>query len=373
MELRPVWAEVDLAAVAHNYKEIRRITRPEAKVMAVVKANAYGHGAVEISKKVLAEGADWLAVAILNEARQLRNAGINAPILILGYTPPEQLARVVELGISQTVYTWETAAALAGAASGLHKTAKVHIKIDTGMTRIGFAPGDESVDMIERISKLPNLEIEGIWTHFAAADIKDKEFTRTQAARFSALVGKLEQRGVHIPLKHVGNSAGVIDLPEFHMDMVRTGITLYGLYPSSEVDRAKLQLKPALSLKARVAFVQPVPAGTTVSYGRTFTAAKDTVIATVPIGYADGYTRAFSNKSDVLIHGRRAPVAGRVCMDQLMVDAGHIEGVQGGDEVVLIGRQGDDEVAADELARILETIVYEITCMIGVRVPRIYI
>lgn len=372
MDLRPAWAEVDLAAVAHNYREIRRITRPEAKIMAVVKANAYGHGAVEISRTVLAEGADWLAVAILDEARQLRNAGINAPILILGYTPPEQLPRVVEQGISQTVYTWDTAKALADMASSLHKKAKIHIKVDTGMTRIGFSTGDESVDAIERISKLPNLEIEGIWTHFAVADIKDKEFTRAQAARFYALVEKLKQKGVYIPLKHVCNSAGAIDLPEYHMDMVRTGITLYGLYPSGEVDKAKLHLRPALSLKARVAYVQPAPAGATVSYGRTFTVEKDTVIATVPIGYADGYTRSFSNKSEMLIHGRRAPVAGRVCMDQLMADVGHIEGVASGDEVVLIGRQGDEEITADELARLLDTINYEITCMIGARVPRVY-
>lgn len=373
MDLRPAWAEVDLSAVAHNFREIRRITKPETKIMAVVKANAYGHGALEISKTVLAEGADRLAVAILNEARELRGAGITAPILILGYTPPEQLAGTVELDICQTVYTWEAAKTLSEAASGLHKTARLHIKVDTGMNRIGFATDDAGVDIIARISELPNLEAEGIWTHFAVADVADKEFTRTQFARFYALVEKLERKGINIPLKHVCNSAGLIDLPEYHLDMVRTGIALYGLYPSGEVDKNRLHLRPALSLKARVAHVQPVRAGSTVSYGRTFTVQNDTVIATVPIGYADGYTRSYSNKSEVLIHGRRAPVAGRVCMDQFMVDAGHIDGVAGGDEIVLIGRQGDEEITADELARLLGTINYEITCMIGARVPRIYV
>lgn len=372
MDLRPAWAEVDLSAVAHNFREIRRITGPETKVMAVVKANAYGHGALEVSRTVLKEGADWLAVAILNEARELRNAGITVPILILGYTPPEQLPQAVELGVSQTVYTMEAAKALSDAAVSLNKKAKIHIKVDTGMTRIGFATRDESIATVYGIYKLPHVEIEGVWTHFAVADIRDKEFSRTQFERFMAFIDKLEKKGVHIPLKHACNSAGIIDLPEFHMDMVRPGISLYGLYPSDEVDKSRVDLKPALSLKARVAYVKPVQAGTTVSYGRTFTVPGDTVVATIPIGYADGYSRLFSNKSGVLIHGRRAPVIGRVCMDQFMVDVGHVDGVTGGDEVVLIGRQGGEEITADELARLLGTINYEITCMIGARVPRIY-
>lgn len=373
MDLRPAWAEVDLSAIAHNFREIRRITKPGTKIMAVVKANAYGHGAPEVSKTVLQEGADWLGVAILNEARELRNAGITAPVLILGYTPPEQLPGVVELGVSQTVYSWETAKILSDAAQSLHKTAKIHIKIDTGMTRLGFAPTDESADIIARIHQLPNMKIEGIWTHFAVADITDKEFSRTQFTRFAGFIENLERLGVHIPLKHACNSAGIIDLPDFHMDLVRPGISLYGLYPSDEVDKSKIQLRPAMSLKARLAYVKPVTAGATVSYGRTFTVEKDTVIATIPVGYADGYTRLLSNKAQVLIRGRRAPVAGRVCMDQFMADVGHIGGVACGDEVVLIGRQGDEEITADELAGLLGTINYEITCMIGARVPRIYI
>ncbi len=372
MNLRPAWVEVDLSAVAHNFRAIRRITAPEAGIMAVVKANAYGHGALEVSRTVLGEGADGLAVAILNEARQLRDAGINAPILIFGYTPPEQLRQVVELAVSQTVFTWEAAKLLNEAAGSLNKTAKIHIKVDTGMARIGFAPDDASVDIIMRISKLPHLEIEGIWTHFAVADSREKDFTRMQYAFFNAFIEKLGQKGVRIPLKHICNSAGLIDLPEYHLDMVRPGICLYGLYPSDEVDKSKLHLKPAMSMKARVAFVKPVSAGTTVSYGRTFTVPRDTVVATIPLGYADGYTRAYSNKAQVLIRGKRAPVIGRVCMDQFMVDAGHIAGVAAGDEVVLMGRQGNEEITVDELAGLLGTINYEITCMVGARMPRIY-
>lgn len=373
MDLRPAWVEVDLSAVAHNFRELRRITAPQTQMMAVVKANAYGHGAVEVSKRVLREGADRLAVAILDEARELRAAGITAPILILGYTPPDQLPRVVEMGIEQTVYTWEAAKTLSEAATSLHKTAKAHIKLDTGMTRLGFSTADENIETVINISKLPNLEIEGIWTHFAVADITDKTFTREQAARFLGFVEKLERQGVHIPLKHVCNTAGIIDTPEFHMDMVRTGIGLYGMYPSDEVDKSRLQLIPAMTFKAMVAYVKPVRAGVTVSYGRTFTVPRDTVVATIPVGYADGYTRLLSGKSEVLIRGRRAPVIGRVCMDQFMADVGHIDGVTGGDEAVLFGRQGDDEIKADELAHILGTINYEITCMIGARVPRIYL
>lgn len=372
MNLRPAWVEVDLSAVAHNFRAIRRITAPEAGIMAVVKANAYGHGALEVSRTVLGEGADGLAVAILNEARQLRDVGINAPILIFGYTPPEQLRQVVELAVSQTVFTWEAAKLLNEAAGSLNKTAKIHIKVDTGMARIGFAPDDASVDIIMRISKLPHLEIEGIWTHFAVADSREKDFTRMQYAFFNAFIEKLAQKGLRIPFQHICNSAGLIDLPEYHLDMVRPGICLYGLYPSDEVDKSKLHLKPAMSMKARVAFVKPVSAGTTVSYGRTFTVPRDTVVATIPLGYADGYTRAYSNKAQVLIRGKRAPVIGRVCMDQFMVDAGHIAGVAAGDEVVLMGRQGNEEITADELAGLLGTINYEITCMVGARMPRIY-
>lgn len=372
---RPVWAEIDLAAIAHNIQELRRATDPKAKLMAVVKANAYGHGAVPVSQVVLQRGADYLGVAILEEARQLREAGINDPILILGYTPAEQAGDLVNLNITQTIYNYDTAVAISQAAVKQGKIAKVHIKIDTGMGRIGFTSADaRTPHEILKIAGLPGLEIEGMFTHFAVAEAPDKEYTYWQYKQFMDLDMRLQQLGLHVPVKHAANTAAIIELPDIHLDMVRAGISVYGLDPSHAVKRENITLKPALSLKTRIAHVKTVPAGVSISYGRTFTTARESVIATIPVGYADGYTRLLSNKTSVLAQGRRVPQIGTICMDQFMIDATDLaETVKPGDEVVLIGRQKDQEITADELAGLIGTINYEIVCMISDRVPRVYI
>ncbi len=370
---RPAWAEIDLSAIAHNIKELRRVTEPRAKIMAVVKANAYGHGAVPVSKTVLANGADYLGVAILDEARELREAGIEAPILILGFTPPEQAAEAIKLDLAQTVYTVKGAEAVSRAAVSLGRTAIVHVKVDTGMGRLGFVTGPRTSEEIIKISRLPGVVVEGMFTHFAVADARDKQYTYEQYEKFADLDSQLKKLGLDIPVKHAANSAAVIDLPDIHLDMVRPGISIYGFYPSNDVLKDKIVLKPALSLKAKVAYVKEVKPETSISYGRTFITTRDTMVATIPVGYADGYTRLFSNKAHVIIHGERVPVIGRVCMDQFMVDVSKVPGVEIGDETVLIGRQGHQQVTADELADLIGTINYEIVCMISDRIPRIYI
>lgn len=372
MPVFPVWAEVDLGAIAHNIKEIRRVTSPSAKVMAVVKGNGYGHGAVEVSRTALENGAEWLGVARVAEGAALREAGIDAPILVLGYIPPEQSGEAVRLRLAQTVYSREMALALSEAASREGKKAKVHFKVDTGMGRIGWVAGRRAVQEILELARLPCLEVEGIFTHFAAADDPDKRYTAEQLDKFLYLVEELRKNGLEIPIKHAANSPALMEMPETHLDMVRAGVIIYGLYPSDKMDRSSVKLRPAMSLKAKVAYVKEVPAGFKISYGCTYTTSKPTVIATLSLGYADGYTRLLSSKGEVLLNGRRAPVVGRVCMDQTMVDVGHIPGVKMGDEAVLIGRQGDEEISADEIAAKLGTINYEIVCMINSRVPRVY-
>lgn len=369
----PVWAEIDLGAIAHNIREVRRVTTPSAKVMAVVKGNGYGHGAVEVSQAALANGADWLGVARVAEGAALREAGIEAPVLVLSYIPPEQSGEVIHHRLSQAVYTREMALALAEAAAGEGTRARVHVKVDTGMGRIGWVAGPGAAREILELARIPHLEIEGLFTHFAAADASDKSYTLEQFHRFIELTDELRKNGLEIPIRHAANSPALMELPETHLDMVRAGIVVYGLYPSDEVDHSRVELRPAMSLKARVAYVKEVPAGFKVSYGCTFTTDRPTVIATLPLGYADGYSRLLSSRGEALLHGRRAPVVGRVCMDQIMVDVGHISGVKMGDEAVLIGRQGDEEISADEVAKKLGTINYEVVCMVSYRVPRVYI
>lgn len=372
MSVVPVWAEVDLAAISHNINEIRRITSPSAKVMAVVKANGYGHGAVEVSRTALACGADWLGVARVAEGVSLRESGIEAPVLILGYIPPEQSGEVVRNRLSQAVYTRDMALSLARAAAAEGLRAKVHFKVDTGMGRIGWVAGPGAVREILELARNPHLEVEGIFTHFAAADASDKRYTLEQYSKFMEIILELRKNGLEIPLRHAANSAAIMEMPETHLDLVRAGIIVYGLYPSDEVDHGILKLRPAMSLKTEVAYVKKVPAGFKVSYGCTYTTKAPTVIATLPLGYADGYTRLLSSKGEALLHGRRAPVVGRVCMDQVMVDVGHIPGVKVGDEAVLFGRQGEQEITADEVAAKLGTINYEVVCMVSYRVPRVY-
>lgn len=371
--MRPVWAEIDLNAVAHNIQGLRKITIPSAKILAIVKANSYGHGAEEISKVLLKNGADELGVALLDEALALREAGFDVPILILGFTPVTQVADVVRYNLKQTVFSWELAKALSDAAVEAGTKAVIHIKIDTGMGRIGFPPRIQTIETILKISRLPGIEIEGLFSHFACADEHDQSFTRAQFALFMDFDSQLRKAGLEIPVRHVANSATLIEFPEMHLEMVRPGVSLYGMYPSPNVSHEKVKLKPVMTLKARVAYLKEVPAGTTVSYGRTHTTAAATRIATLPLGYADGYNRLLSSRGEVLIHGHRAPVVGRVTMDQIMVDVGHIDGVHVMDEAVLIGTQGGETILADDIAQKIGTINYEITCMVSNRVPRKYL
>lgn len=373
MAVFPVWAEIDLSAISHNIREIRRVTAPAARVMAVVKADGYGHGAVEVSRTALACGAEWLGVARTGEGAALRDAGIEAPVLVLGYTPPEQFREVLERRLAQAVYNRKMALDLAAEAGKTGEKARVHLKVDTGMGRLGWlaGAGAGACGEILDLARNPHLELEGIFTHFAAADALDQNYTLEQFYRFMELTEQLRRSGLEFPLKHAANSAALLGMPETHLDLVRAGIAIYGLKPSDEVNYSNVRLHPALELKARVAYVKEVPAGFAVSYGCTYRTGRATCIATLPLGYADGYPRLLSSRGEALIHGCRAPVVGRVCMDQIMVDVGHIQNVKMGDEAVLIGRQGDEEITTGEVAARVGTIHYEIVSQINARVPRV--
>lgn len=368
------WAEVNLDDIAHNVREIRRITNKKSEIMGVVKADAYGHGVMEVTRTLLNNGVTRLAVSMLDEAIQLRKNGIDVPILVLSYTDPTRAEEIITNDVTQTVFSHDLAQALSEAAVKLQKNVKIHIKIDTGMTRVGFMPGYSAVKNVVKISKLQGIIIEGLFTHFASADEKDRDYTHMQFERFMSICSELNRIGVYIPVKHVANSAAIIEFPEMHLDMVRPGIVLYGLYPSNNVDKQKICLKPAMTLKANITLVKDVEKDTCISYGRIFTTKCNSVIATIPIGYADGYTRLLSNKGKVLINGEPAPVVGRICMDQCMVDITdlHTE-VNVGDEVVLFGKQGDREIKVEDIATAIGTINYEIVSIIGKRIPRVYL
>lgn len=367
MPSRAVWAEVDLEAIEHNIKVIKEKIHGKAKFCAVVKANAYGHGAIPVAKTAAAAGADYFAVAILKEAMELRNAGFKIPILILGLTPLEQAKEIVDYDITATVFSVEAAAALSREAVRQHKKVKVHLAVDTGMGRIGVRP-EQAGEMAKQITSLENVELEGMFSHFALADSADKAFAYEQLARFKVAIASVEAAGISIAIKHLANSAATLEMPETHFDMVRPGVILYGLWPSGEV-RRETDLRPAMTLKARIAYVKSMKPEETVGYGRTFTVKRQSQIATLPIGYADGYTRLFAGKAQVEIHGKRAAVVGRICMDQCMVDVTDIKETVFDDEVVLFGSQ---TLTADEAADWIGTINYEIVCMVGARVPRVY-
>lgn len=371
-EVRPVWAEINLDNLAHNMREVKRTVKEGTLITAVVKANAYGHGSIYAAKTFLENGADRLAVATLSEAIELRKAGIDVPILILGYTPTSQYPLVIEHDITQAIYNLESARAFSQAAEKLNKTGLLHIKIDSGMGRIGFLPTDEAINDIIEISKLANIKVEGIFTHFARADEKDKRYTNLQYDRFMSVINKLEEKGLSIPIKHVANSAAIIDLPDFNLNMVRAGIMLYGYYPSEEVYKDRVNLIPAMSLKARVSHIKRVPKNTGISYGQIFVTERESKIATIPIGYADGFTRMLSSKVEVSVKGEKVPVVGRICMDQCMLDVTEIDDLNIGDEVVIFGYE-KGSLNADDIANMLGTISYEILCMVSRRVPRVYV
>ncbi len=366
------WAEIDLRAIRSNIAGIKRLISPQTRLMAVVKANAYGHGMVEVAKVCLQEGASYLGVATPNEAVLLREAGINAQVLLLGYMPEEWAETLVQNRIEVTVFNLDTAQALAQAASSCDGEARLHLKIDTGMGRIGFKPDSSSLDLIWEISRLPGIVLQGIYSHLATADHADKSFARQQVEIFKRFISKLEESGVSIPLKHLANSAAIMDMPEAHFDMVRSGITTYGLYPSAQVDKERLELIPAMSLKSRISYLKTIPQGQSVSYGRTYISEHETRVATVSIGYADGYSRLLSNRGWATIRGMKVPLIGTVCMDQCMFDVSGIENVQVGDEIILFGRP-EDGVTADDLANTIGTINYEIVCAPSARVNRIYL
>jgi alanine racemase len=370
--IRPVWAEVDLDRLAHNVREARRVTPSSSKIMAAVKADGYGHGAVEAAEVFLENGADRLATATLGEAMQLRRHGVEAPILVLGYVPEYLYPLLIEHDVSATVYRLGHATALSAAAIEAGRDAVVHVKVDTGMGRLGFRV-DEAADAIMEVCSLPGVEVEGVFTHFAVSDEADKTYTKRQFEKYMRVVEELGGRGFDVPVKHVSNSAAVIDLPEYSLDMVRPGIMLYGLYPSPHIDQKRVDLLPAMTLKAKISHVKTVPPGTGLSYGLTHSTKRVSRIATLPVGYADGFRRGLSNVGEVTINGRRAPIVGRVCMDQCMVDVTKLGRVKVGDTATLFGDGSEDSPTVEEVAEWLGTIVDEVTCGVGKRVPRVYL
>jgi alanine racemase len=384
LEPAPILAEIDLKAIAHNVSELRRVTRAKARLMAVVKANGYGHGSVEVSRCALKNGASFLGVARIEEAIHLREAGIAAPILVFGPTHPQHAGDLLQYDLTQSVFTIDSARELSAAAASLGKKIKTHLKVDTGMGRLGLLPQNLQADRTQRINTdtitetlavaaLDGLELEGIFTHFAAADSADKTYAEHQLDLFLDYIQRLQKEGLDPPLKHAANSGAVIDMPRSHLDLVRPGIAIYGLYPSDEVKQQRVLLKPAMALKVQIIQLKKVPAGFKVSYGMTYETSKPTTIATVPIGYADGLNRLLSSRGQMLVGGQRAPVIGRVCMDLTMLDVGSIENVRVGDEVVVFGQQANEILSVDEMAAALNTINYEIVTGISARVPRVYL
>ncbi len=373
-EIRPVRLEINLDNLINNIQVIRKYVGNDTLIMAIVKGNAYGHGAITCSKIFLENGADRLGVSILSEGIALRKAGIVAPILLLNYTHPIQYDDLIKYDLIETIYSYEDAELLSKAAQALGKSAKIHIKIDTGMNRIGFRPDKASIEDILKITNLPNIEVEGIFTHFATAEYEDKSLTKAQYEKFRWLIDRLEEMDINIPIKHGSNSAAIIDLPEYKMNMVRPGIMLYGHYPSEYVNKELIKIKPAMTLKSCISQIKSLEAGEGIGYGQTYITNRKSRIATLPIGYADGYTRMLSSKKAyVSINNEKANILGSICMDQLMVDITDINSVQNDDEAILFGYEHKSQPTVEELAEKLGTANYELLCMIGMRVPRIYI
>lgn len=367
-----VCAQIDLSAVRKNIESIRTAVNPNCKLMVVLKADGYGHGAVPIAKRI-DDLADAYGMAIIEEAIELREAGIKKPILILGYTASHLYDKLIQYDITQTIFQYETAYELNEAAKRAGKTVKIHIKIDTGMSRIGFAATEESIEEIVKISKLSNLYMEGIFTHFAKADEIDKEVTCLQFGRFIEIIEKLNQRGVTFAIRHASNTAAIIDLPEYNLDMVRCGIGTYGMYPSMDVQKNRVILTPAMELKTHISYVKELPKGVGISYNGTYVTEHAMRVATIPVGYGDGYPRLLSSKGRVLIHGKSAPILGRICMDQFMVDVSDIPEAKQNDDVTLMGRDGYECIPTEEIAGFAGTLNYEIVCEVGKRIPRVYI
>lgn len=369
--LRSVWAEIDLDAIAYNMKNIKKLAK-DREIIAVVKADCYGHGSVDVAPTLLENGASRLAVAVLTEGIELRKNNIKAPIMILGYTPISVGVDLINYDVEQTVYDLEYARELSRIALKLNKKAKVHIALDTGMGRIGFLPNKDSVKDVSEICSLDGLDVVGIFTHFSTADEEDKTYTNEQFSKYTWFIDELSNVGINIPLKHVSNSGAIMDMPETYLDGVRAGIILYGYYPSETVNKNNLSIKPALTLKASITHIKEMDANMYISYGRTFKTERKSLIATLPIGYADGYSRLLGKEAKVIINGKFAPVVGRICMDQCMIDVTDIGDVNVGDEVIILGQDGNLKFNADDFANIIGTINYEIICMFKHRIPRVY-
>jgi alanine racemase len=366
------WTEVNLDAIAQNVKNIKKLIGEKKELMAVVKGNAYGHDILEVSPVVLENGATRLAVARLEEAIFLRKAGITVPILVLGLPLKQQTEFLVSYDITPAVCEFEIIEKLSESAVQMNKMTKIHLKVDTGMGRIGIFPYDV-LRFIKRMKALKNVEIEGIFTHFSVADEKDKFYTEEQFRKFIEILTILEKEGIKIPIKHVGNSATLLDLPHMWLDMVRPGIAIYGLYPSKEVKKT-INLIPAQQFKTKIVFIKELPLGESISYGRTYITKRRMRVASLPVGYADGYNRLLSNQGEVLVRGQRVPIIGRVCMDQCVIDVTNLTQVEIGDEVVLWGRQGEEMITVEEIAQKIRTINYEIVHMPDKkRVPKLFI
>ncbi|MGL4607484.1 MAG: alanine racemase [Eubacteriaceae bacterium] len=366
--LRPTWLEINLDALTHNYQEVRQIVGPKVKVLGVVKADAYGHGSIECGKALLDAGVDMLGVAFLDEAIALRQGGITREILLLGHTPEAMIPELIRWDVIPTVYQISFAQRLSDYCKNNDSCHPVHVKVDTGMGRLGFHWGEAPEKVLE-ISKLSGIEIQGIFTHFSTADAKDKTYTQMQMERFKKIMKDLENQGVFIPIKHCSNSGGIFDVEGAHFDMVRPGIILYGLYPSQEVDRSKIDLKPVMTLKTRIVHLKTIHQGDTLSYGNQYLAENDRRIGTLPLGYADGFTRMLSHRVNGWIRGQLAPIVGNICMDQCMIDLTDIGEVSLNEPIEIFG----EHISADDLAETLGTINYEITCLMNKRIPRLYL
>jgi alanine racemase len=368
---RPTWAEIDLDAIRYNFRQLKRLLDKETKILVAVKANAYGHGMLEISDTLVACGVDYLGVGTTDEALLLRKNGFKIPVLILGSVLDNEIMPIIKNKITATIPDVRLAYAIDRNASRAGKRAKVHIKVDIGMGRIGVWH-QEAIGFIKHISKLQNIEIEGVFSHFPSAD-DDELLTRRQIRDFSLLIEELQNAGIYIKYNHMANSIAVVDYKDSHMNLVRPGLMIYGLHPSAKALFYNVKLKPVLRLKSRVVFVKEVPPGRRISYGGSFITRRHTKIATIPIGYGDGLNRHLSNRGFVLVNGKKAPIVGRVCMDQIMVDVGSIDKVGIGTEVVLIGSQGKKRISVEEIAHLCDTIPYEVVCWFDNRVPRLYV
>ncbi len=369
-----VWAEIDLQAAVDNMENMHQNLRPGTKMIAVIKTDGYGHGAVRLAEKLEALEYVWgYAVATYEEAKELRTAGRKKPILILGYTFPYCYEGLAQEEIRPACFREDMLEALSAAGEKAGKAVRIHVAVDTAMSRIGVRPDDEGLAFVKKALDTPYVDVEGIFTHFSKADETDPANTRRQIAEFTAFCKRIEtELGYRVPIQHCSNSAGIVRFPEANLDLVRAGITLYGLWPSAEVPQDVVPLRPVLSLYSHVAYVKTVPAGTPVSYGGTYVTKKDTVLATIPVGYGDGYARGLSNKGYVLIHGQKAPICGRVCMDQFMVDVSDIPGVTDGDLVTMVGRDGEETITLEMLGDLSGRFNYEFACDLGKRIPRVY-